>query len=60
MPKGFRRVRRLLQFISIETLQTNGFRQSKAEAQPLAATISDVFEMLRNLEKAKRKKRPAG
>ena len=60
MAKGFRRLRRLLRFISIETLQTKGFRQSKAEAQQLAATISDVFEMLRNLEKAKRKKRLAG
>ena len=58
--KGFRRVKRLLPFISIETLQAKGFRQSKDEAQPLAATISDVFEMLRHLEKAKRKKSLAG
>ena len=60
MAKGFRRLRRLLRFISTETLQTKGFRQWQDEAQPLAATISDVFEMLRNLEKAKRKKRLAG
>ena len=58
--KGFRRVPRLLRFIATETLQTKELNQFLDEPQPLAATISDVFEMLRNLEKAKLKKRVAG
>ena len=53
-------MKRLQTFIPTETLQTKELNQFLDEAQPLAATISDVFEMLRNLEKAKRKKRLAG
>ena len=60
MPKGVPRTGLVLRLISIETLQTKGFREISRLNKRLSTTISDVFEMLRNLEKANRRKLFAG